>query len=57
MTVIPQHCACGHLWQVHDIGDRRGARVRTKCLVGTGPRGLVCPCKMYDPAQVEEATA
>lgn len=44
-----ERCACGHLESCHDIGDRAGARIRTKCLTGSGPRGVVCPCKLYAP--------
>lgn len=38
---IHDRCTCGCLASMHDIGTRRGVKVRTACACGT------CNCRTY----------
>jgi hypothetical protein len=36
---------------VHDIGTRKGVRVRTACSTSSGPHGAPCPCRQFTPGE------
>jgi hypothetical protein len=38
-------CTCGHGETAHDYSTR--TRLRTKCSVSLGPRGVRCPCLVF----------
>lgn len=42
---------CGHSGLVHDIGTRRGVRVRTACSTSSGPHATPCPCRQFTPEE------
>jgi hypothetical protein len=50
---VTRRCLCGdsfreHLESMHDIGDRAGVRVRTKC------SHAACGCRVFRPKEEQE---